>query len=125
MAQDIKGTQDASARRLINSDRYYVRTVLGNNFSPEISAKRMTKLLQVVGVLGQHSRPQSEFRKGSEPLAKVKPYCEYETWLFHAEKVKRRIDGWLEDHDCFADFYNTTTKDERDIFIDMLWEEWS
>ena len=45
MAQDIRGTQDASARRLMNSDRYYVRTVLGNNFSPEISGKRMTKLM--------------------------------------------------------------------------------
>jgi hypothetical protein len=123
MAEGLRQVADASARRMKDSEEYYVRTVLGRVFAPEISAKRMTKLLQVVGIVGAHGVPLSQYRSGNEPLAKPKPFSEYPTWLFHAQKTMRRINTWLEEHEYYEDFHTTTTKNDRDAFIDMLYEE--
>lgn len=124
VADGLRQVADASARRMKNSDEYYVRTVLGKVFAPEISGKRMTKLLNVVGIVGLHSDPYAQYRSGVEPMAKPKPFSEYPTWLFHAKKVMTRIDVWLQENGWYEDFHNTTTKDERDAFIDMLYEEY-
>jgi hypothetical protein len=125
VAEGLRKVADASARRMKDADEYYVRTVLGKVFAPEISAKRMTKLLHVVGVVGVHGDPLSPHRSGREPLAKPKPFSEYPTWLFHAQKTIRRINSWLEENDLYEDFHATTTKNDRDAFIDMLYEEFA
>lgn len=125
VADGLRKVADASARRLKNADEYYVRTILGKVFAPEVSAKRMTKLLRVVGIVGVHGDPIADYRKGAEPLAKPKPFSEYPTWLFHARKVMKRIDTWMQENGWYEDFHNTTTKDERDAFIDMLFEEYT
>lgn len=124
IADGLRKVADASAMRMKNSDEYYVRTVLGKVFAPEISGKRMTKILTVVGIIGVHGDPFSQYRSGREPLAKPKPFSEYPTWLFHARKVMARIDTWLQENGWFDDFHNTTSKDDRDSFIDMLYEEY-
>ncbi|HUW13804.1 MAG TPA: hypothetical protein VM537_29040 [Anaerolineae bacterium] len=119
----LRQVADASARRQQAKDRYYVRTVIGNTFSPAISAPRMGKLLQVVGILNLHGRPYHEYQKGGEPLAKMKPWSDYETWLFHIDKTKKQIDRWLTEHEYYEDFHTTATKEDRDAFIDMIYEE--
>lgn len=124
LSEGLREVADASAKRFKSSDKYFVKTVLGLNFVPEISGQRMTKLLRVVGIIGLNNTPFSQFRGGHEPLAKVKPNTEYPTWLFHSEKVTTKIDKWLEEHDYYMDFYNTATKEERDTFIDMLYDEY-
>jgi len=124
IAEGLRKVADASSARMKNADEYYVRTVLGKVFVPEISAKRMTKLLRVVGIMGLHEDPLSQYRSGLTPLAKLKPFTEYTTWLFHAKKTTKRIDTWLEENDFYEDFHSTTTKDERDAFIDMLYDEY-
>lgn len=124
IAEGLRKVADASSKRLKHADKYYVRTVIGKVFVPEISAQRMTKLLRVVGVCGVHGEPLAPFRSGAEPLAKLKPNTEYPTWMFHADKLMKRIDRWLQENEWYLDFHNTTTKEERDSFIDMLFEEY-
>ena len=123
IADGVREVADAGARRLFASDKYYTRTALGDLFSPAISAKRMTKILRVVGIMGARDMVLSPFTSGSEPLAKRKPWAEYPTWVFHIQKVKARMDSFLTINGYFEDFHNTTTKDERDALIDMLFEE--
>lgn len=123
LASGLRDVADASSRRLKSSDSYFARTVIGLNFVPEISAKRMTKLLRVVGIIGDHETPFAQFRSGNEPLAKPKPFAEYPTWLFHSEKTIKKINTWLTDNDHYEDFHNTTTKNDRDAFIDLLFDE--
>lgn len=123
LTEGLRSVADASSKRMQNSDRYYVRTVIGKTFVPNISGKRMTKLLRIVGILDSYDNPYAIMQNGNNPVAKPKPYCDYPTWLFHVDKITKRINEWLEEHDYYEDFHNTTTKKDRDDFIDMIFEE--
>lgn len=123
LGDSVKGAIDASAIRYKDADKYYTRSVLGDLYSPAISAKRMSKLMIVIGVLTDRDTPRHEYQKGESPLAKRKPFADYPTWVFHIGKVQNLTDGWLTEHGLFEDFHETSTKNQRDKFIDMLFEE--
>jgi len=122
LREDLKKALDAGNRRMKGADNYYAKSILGKAFQPMISAPRMTKLLRVVGILNSFGDPYARYRIGAEALAKIKPWSEFETWLFHAAKTRRRIDAWLDEHGQYEAFHFTATKEERDACIDMLCE---
>lgn len=123
IGEAVKDAVDAGARRFKHADRYYTRTVLGDMYAPQVSAKRMSKLMVVCGILSDRDTPYAEFQKGVEPMAKRKPWADYPTWIFHSEKVQTHIDRWLTDHGLYEEFHETSTKNQRDAFIDMVYEE--
>jgi len=123
LRDDVKDGIDASLRRTKGADNYYTRTQLGLMYAPVISAPRMTRLLRAAGIVTQYGSPMAQYREGTEPLSKLKPYSERETWLFHKAKLDRRLKKWMVENDLYEDFHNTATKQERDSFIDFLYEE--
>ena len=121
----LRKVADAGARRTFHSEKYYTRSAVGGCFAPNISGKRMSKLLRVIGVLGVEDYILTPYMRGQEPIARRRPNTDYPTWEFHVAKLKTLIDKWLVDHEQFDDFHATVTKDERDAFIDMLYEEYA
>lgn len=125
LAEGIREVSDASIRRMKGAEYYYTRTQIGKTLVPAVSAPRMTRLMRAAGIVSRHGDPLAKYREGSEPLAKLKPFSEYETWLFHVGKLMARLNTWLEENDLYNQFHNTATKTERDRFIDAVYEEFA
>jgi hypothetical protein len=125
LAEDVRGGIDAGLRRAKGMEHYYTRTQIGMTLVPAISAPRMTRLMRAAGIVSRHGNPMAKYREGTEPLAKLKPFSEYETWLFHVGKLTARLNTWLEENDLYSQFHNTATKTERDRFIDAVYEEFA
>lgn len=120
----LRQVADAGARRALHADKYYTRSAIGGLFAPNISGPRMTKLLRVVGVLGMQDNILTDHMRGKQPLARRRANTDYPTWEFHCEKLAGVLDKWLIEHDVYESFHATVTKDDRDRFIDMLYEEY-
>lgn len=125
LAEDVRGGIDAGIRRAKGMEHYYTRTQVGKTLVPAVSAPRMTRLMRAAGIVSRHGDPLAKYREGTEPLAKLKPFSEYETWLFHVGKLTARLNSWLEENDLYSQFHNTATKTERGRLIDTIYEEFA
>ncbi len=125
VAEDLRKGIDAGVRRAKGLESYYTRTQIGKTLAPVVSAPRMTRLMRAAGIVSQYGDPLAKYRAGTEPLAKLKPFSEYEVWLFHVDKLTSRINRWLEENDLYSGFHNTATKNERDRFIDEIYHEFA
>lgn len=125
LADGVKKGIDAGVRRMKGADRYFTRTQIGKTMAPVVSGILMTRLMRAAGIVSQYGDPLAKYRDGTEPLAKLKPYSEFETWLFHTGKLTARINRWLEENALYEEFHNAATKNERDRFINRVYEEFA